>query len=189
MNEKILLTSTNFIKSNSNISDNISDKFLQSAIRESQDFTIQSIIGSALYNKIKQLIADDSIKDEVNAIYKGLLDIVQYAMLYDVMAKLCIITSVKLDNVGAYQTSDINVQSVSLKDAFSMQDYYVNKMDFYIKRLQMYCIENKSELKELSENKCTQLHNNLYSASSTSVWLGGARGKGRYGKKGCCHHC
>lgn len=188
MNEKILLTSANFIKSNSNISDNISDKFLQSAIRESQDFTIQSIIGSALYNKIKQLISDNTIKDEVNAIYKGVLDIIQYAMLYDVMSKLCIITSVKLDNTGAYQTNDVNVQSVSLKDAFSMQDYYTNKMNFYIKRLQMYCIENKSDLKELSENKCTEMHSNIYSSASTSVWLGGARGKGRFAKKGC-HHC
>lgn len=189
MMNKILLTSTEFIKTNSNMSNNISDKFLQSAIRESQDFTIQAIIGSALYNKIKALISNNSIKDDTNAIYKGVLDIIQYAMLYDVMSKLCIITSVKLDNTGAYQTNDVNVQSVSLKDAFSMQDYYTNKMDFYIKRLQEYCIENKSDLKELSENKCTEMHSNLYSASSSSVWLGGRRGKGRYGKKGCCHHC
>lgn len=186
--DKILLTSEEFIRTQGNISTNVNGKYLLPAIREAQDCGLQTIIGTSLYNKLKGLVANNTIKDDINAVYKDLLSVAQYYLLYEVLTRICVISHVKMGNAGLTMAGDENhLDVLSLKDVFQIEDYYKKKSDFYCKRLQEYCIEHKSDLKELSEHKCTEMHSNLYSSASTSVWLGGARGKGRYGKKHC--HC
>jgi hypothetical protein len=45
-----LLTSTDFVKSNTNISDNISDKYLLATIKEAQNEDLRGVVGDALLN-------------------------------------------------------------------------------------------------------------------------------------------
>lgn len=173
----VLLTSEGFIRNASNIDDNISSKFLLSAIRESQEITLQGILGSNLYNRLKELVSTGDIKNAEFATYKKVLDIAQYTLLYDVLSKVCIITSTKINNAGVYQSNDVNMASIQIKDVFAVSDYYINKKDFYIKRLQDCLLDNCNDLKELTKCDCYSMHNNLYSAASCNVNLGGKRGK------------
>ena len=184
MSEDVLLTSENFVRTNGNISNNINGKYLLPSIREAQEIGLQSVIGTELFEKLKSLVGNGTIKDEVNKAYERLLGIVQFYLLYEVLTRICVISHVKLGNAGLTMAGDENhLDVLDLKDVFSMEDYYQNKSDFYRKRVQEYCLANKHDLPELSKHKCKEIHANLYSANSSGLWLGGARGKkGLYDK-------
>jgi len=49
-----LLTSPDFVKSVTNISDNLNGKVMQAAIREAQEIDLKQIIGSCMLSKLKQ---------------------------------------------------------------------------------------------------------------------------------------
>lgn len=176
----VFLISEDFVKSTTNISDNVQGKFLQPAIRETQQIDLQSVIGTAMLNKLCDLVSANTIGNQENAAYKELLDNCQYFMAYSVVAKLVVISAVKIDNMGPNTTSDDKVQNLSLDDTFRMQDYYIQKSDWYKNRLQEYILENRTSLPEISEAKCHDIKANLYSAADCGIWLGGVRGKGGY---------
>lgn len=174
----VLLTSLNWVRAFTQISDNLQDKFLQSAIRESQEIGLQGIIGTDLYIKLQTLVDSGDIELPDNKTYKDLLDLSQYYLAYSTIAKLCVITTFKVNNIGVNTTTDDNVQVTSLKDTLTLENYYTGKADFYQKRIQDFCWKNKQQLTEL--NSCSQfkINPNLYTNDNTcGIWLGNARGK------------
>ena len=54
----VLLISEDYIKSESNLDNNVSGKYLQSAIKLAQDIELQSLIGTKLLEKIQKLVID-----------------------------------------------------------------------------------------------------------------------------------
>lgn len=178
----VFLISEDFVKSTTNISDNVQGKFLQPAIRETQQIDLQEVIGTAMLKKLCELVSANTIDNQENEPYKELLDNCQYFMAYSVVAKLVMISAVKIDNMGPNMTSDEHIQNLGLDDTFRIQDYYVEKSDWYKKRLQEYILANRTNLPEISENKCHDIKANLYSAASGGLWLGGVRGWEN-------HHC
>lgn len=177
--QKVLLTSEAFIKGASNIDDNMQPKFLIPAIKESQDIDVQQVLGTPLLNKLCDLVSGSTIDNPENIAYKALIDKVQYFMLYCVLSKICVIANIKIGNIGVYSTNDENAYSVNLSNMFTTKDYYEKKADYYKMLLQQFLIENHADYPELTEAKCTEIHSNLYSAASSGLWLGGARGRGR----------
>lgn len=176
MNE-IFLISPNFVRTQTNMSSNMQDKFLLSAIREAQDIDLQQIIGTKLYNRLLELVANDTIGDIENHNYKELVDKSRYFLAYSVISRVIVIASVKVDNVGANQTSDEHVDPISVNDVFKLEDYYNNKADHYKNMLQKFLIKNHSNYPELCSYDIDEIKSNLYSAASCNVWLGGRRGK------------
>lgn len=177
----IFLTSENFIRSNSNVNDELHGKFIQSAMREAQDINLQSVIGTRLMNKLQDLVSGNTIDDSGNTVYKECLDKCQWYLLYCTIARLVPITSLHISNFGLNQPTDENMQSQRLNDIFEIEAYYVNKADHYCLELQNWLLENYTQLPELTKNKVSQIRSNLYSAASCGLFLGGARGKGMYG--------
>lgn len=173
----ILLTSAEFVKSATNISDNIEDKIMKTAIREAQDINFKSVVGSKMYNKLKELVDGANIQYEKNAAYKNLLDEAQFYLAYLVVSKLCVITTYGLDNVGVYKKSDEHFETLDVDDTFRLQEFYQHKADYYCMCLQNYILEHRKELPEIDENKCHEINSNLYSAASCGMWLGGRRSK------------
>ena len=178
---EILLISEKYIKENCEISDNVSGKFLQSAIKEAQDLKLTPILGDALVAKLKALVADRTITEEANAAYKFLLDkYVQRFLMWTVKVDIAHTTSYKLSNFGVTKTSDENMQVASKDEIIADQDYSQAKADAYCNYMQNYLLDNRALYPELSENKLHQMKANLYSAASCGVFLGGARGKKIY---------
>lgn len=174
----VLLTSMNFIRETTNISDNVQDKFLLSAVREAQEMNLQEILGSKLYNTLQNKVDDDSIFEEENKSYKELLDYCQYFLAYETVSKLTVITNFKVNNIGLNQTSDENVSVLNLKDTLQLQGYYQNKADFYINRIQDYLLEHYKEVPEVMDSNLYKMNANLKSAiNNCNIWLGGTRGK------------
>lgn len=172
--KNVFLISESFVRSMSNADDNLQGKFIQSAIRETQDMELQQVLGKKLYLKLKSLVKDNSILEPESANYKMLLDESQYFLLYSTLSKLVMISNFKISNIGVNQTEDDRVTTLNLADSFKMEDYYKKKSDFYKGKLQEFLIENKKDFVELD---CCKCENELHSAASTSIFLGGRRSR------------
>lgn len=173
-----LLTSPDFVKSVTNISDNLNGKVMQSAIREAQEIDLKQIIGQPMLTKLKTLVKNGEIHQEGNEDYLDLLNECQYFLSYTVVSKLCIITSYKIDNAGVVKTADENIQNATEEEIFDMQNFYQRKADYFCSQLQYYILNHLGLLPEITEAQCLEIRANLYSAANSSIWLGGRRGKG-----------
>lgn len=179
MAKYIFLTSESFIRSNINVNDELHGKYIQAALRESQEVGLQSILGTRLLRKLQELVSGNTINNEGNEIYKELIDKSQWYLLYSTVARLVPIVGVHISNFGLSVPNDENMQALNrLPDIFQMAEFYVHKADFFAHELQLWLLENHSQLPELTPNKISQMRSNLYSAASCNLWLGGERGRG-----------
>lgn len=176
--KNVLLCSPDFIRLNSNISDNVNSKVLATAIREVQEDELQEILGQLLFEKLQDLVEDGSIEYSENSNYKNVLDKAQMFITYRVIAEIIIMLNMKIDNAGLIQTRDENMEFMSMDDSFAMKNHYDTKASHYAYLLQNYLMEHLSEIPELTECQAWKIRSTLYSAASPSVFLGGARGRG-----------
>jgi hypothetical protein len=173
----VLLTSEAFIKDITNISDNIEGKYLLSAIREAQEIRLRQIVGSALLDKLKDIVSNRATNAAENRQYKALIEQCQYYLAYQTIAELPMKISYKLTNLGTVRTVDDKVQSASSEEISKVQFYYQSKADFYAHELQSYLLRHAKEYPELNANNCHEIRKNLHSAATCGLWLGGIRGK------------
>lgn len=173
---QVLLTSEKFVKSVTNIDDNIAGKFLQPSIREAQDVKLREILGGALLQRLKSLVAEDTIGEPVFHDYQELLDECQYYLAYtaivDVMNK-----QYKIANAGVVKTPDDRVNTATDTELYANIAYYQSKADSYAYLLQTWLLQNRTRYPELTYTECCRLRSNLYSAATCGIWLGGPRGK------------
>lgn len=176
--KNVLLTSPDFVRLNSNISDNVNSKVLATAIREVQEDELQEILGQLLFEKLQDLVESGEISNEENSKYKELLDKAQMFITYRVIAEIIVMLNMKIDNAGLIQTRDENMDYMDLDDTMTMKNYYDTKASHYAYLLQNYLMEHLTEIPELTECQAWKIRSTLYSAASPSVFLGGARGRG-----------
>lgn len=173
----ILFISEDFIKTNSGLNDNLFGKSLLPAIREAQDIYLQQIIGSTLYKKLIQLVNDDTIGDDENAIYKELLDeYVRTYMLYQTIVQVIPVTNVKLSNYGTTLSDDQYLVNLSQGDAELIEKHYSIMADFYARRLQEFILNNCDKL-DVDVCTCEGLRANLQTAATSGLFLDGYRGR------------
>jgi hypothetical protein len=112
---RVLLISEATLKKNSVINNNVDGMYILPAIEYAQDAGLQPLLGTKLYNKLMDLVADGSIQTETD--YKVLLDeyITPY-LLNKVTADIQIPLTYKLRNQGVVQQTDANVYQPSMKD-------------------------------------------------------------------------
>ena len=176
--KNILLCSPDFIRLNSNISDNVNSKVLATGIREVQEDELQEILGQLLIEKLQDLVENNTIENPENKIYKDVLDKAQMFIVYKVIAEIIVMLNCKIDNAGLIQTRDENIEFMSLDDTFTLKQHYDTKASHYAYLLQNFLMENLNYIPELTEFQAWKIRSTLYSAASPSIFLGGARGRG-----------
>lgn len=170
----ILLISEDYIKTNSGLNDNVFGSYLTPAIRDAQDMRLQSIIGTNLYKSILDQIDTDTLQPQ----YKTLLDdYIQVFLMYQTISDLVPIIGVKLTNLGVVVSNDEHLTNLSQGERDLVQNYYLERADFYCRRLQEYLLANRGKYPELKECDCDSMRANLYSSASTGLFLGGLRSK------------
>lgn len=172
-----LLTSETFVKSVSNISDNVAGKFILPSIREAQEIQLKSILGSCLLNALKMMGLNGTLSEPGNEMYKELVDQCQYFLAYTTIVEILPKVSYKVGNFGLSKSSDENLQNATQDEMAKQQYYYQSKADFYCLELQQWLLDNKSSFPELDECQCGKIRSNLYSAATCGLWLGGPRGR------------
>lgn len=182
----ILLISEDTVKTHSNLNDNVWGKNLLPAIREAQDIYLQQIIGTCLYHRLMDLVESGDIAELEYAPYKDLLDDkIQDFLLYQTLSCIIPVLNVKLANYGTSLSNDEHLVQLGQKDADLVLNYYEDKADFYGKRLQNFLKANFNQFPELSCGCDGDIKPNLDSSASSSIWLGGLRGK-RIRTGNCC---
>lgn len=134
---------------------NVSDRYIENAT-ELATYDLEEIVG------LKMLEALES------GMYSALLErYVKPYLSYRAAYYLVNITSTKVRNVGANVTGDdkVTVSRISEK-----ANFYRHQADRLCYRLQNYLRQYSSDYPELSKSS-----KNLYSATSTQLWLGGPR--------------
>lgn len=172
---EILLTSEQFVKSVTNVSDNLAGKYILPSIREAQEQGLKGILGDCLLSKVKHLFETNSLE----GMYKEVVDHCQYYLAYSAIVEVTNKVSFKIGNFGVAKSQDENLQVASYDEIVKMQYYYQTKVDAYCLELQQWLLQNKESIPELTDCHCRKLSSNLHSAASCGVYLGGARGKNR----------
>lgn len=174
----ILLTSEDYIKTNSNLNDNFWGKNLLPAMREAQDIALQQIIGTCLYNKLMDLVDTGDIVLPEYEYYKQLLDDkIQLFLVYQTIVCAIPASSPKLSNFGTSISNDEHLIGLSKNDVELIGNYYQDKADFYCKRIQNWLKSNREQFPELDCACDGDIKPNLNSAAGSSIFLGGIRGR------------
>lgn len=176
---EILLSSEIFIKSVTNISDNVAGKYILSSLREAQEVGLKNIIGESLLEKLKSLVKDDKINDHENIRYKYLLNKCQYYLAYQTIVEIVYKVSYKIGNAGVVKTTDDNLQVATMDEIIAQKEYYQGKADFHCMEVQNYILQDMADYPEVDDNLCKKIHATLHSAATCGFFLGGARGKRR----------
>ncbi|MCR5071211.1 MAG: hypothetical protein K6A62_04720 [Bacteroidales bacterium] len=189
---EILLSSETFIKSITNISDNVAGKYILPSLREAQNVGLKGIVGSCLLAKLKELATIDTtthtrpIDAQINAAYKELVEQAQYYLAYKTLVEVANKVSYKITNFGVAKSTDENLQVASFDEIAKQQYYYEAKADAACRDLQKWILDNAASFPELDACACEAIRSNLYSSASCGLFLGGARGKKLPGGGGCC---
>lgn len=178
---EVLLTSETFIKSVSNISDNVAGKYILPSLREAQEIGLKGILGDCLLSSLKTKIANETLATP----YTDLVNECQYYLAYQTIVELLPKVTYKVGNFGLSKSTDENLQVATTEELSRQTFYYQSKADAYCLQLQQWLWDNRDSFSELDECACNRIKANLYSAATCGVFLGGARGKVRY-KKDCC---
>lgn len=168
---KVYLVSEATIKSNSVVNNNVDSMYLLPAIEYAQDAGLQPIIGTQLYNKLQDLVADGSITGETE--YKLLLDeyITPY-LINKVTADIQLPLAYKLRNQGVVQNVNENTIQTPIKDVQYLIEFYENKAKFYANRLSDFLIANSTNYPEYnSVNSCADMPSDKH-AYKTNLYLG-----------------
>lgn len=174
----VLLTSENRIKSISPLSDNLAGKYLLPTIKIVQDVHLRTTIGSCLLTALQQMIAEGTINDEKNLIYKDLLDhYIQPYMAHQVLSEIVELVANKIVNAGVMQMSDEHQNNSYRPDKNDLKLTYLRHADSYKRLLQEFLLAHASEIPELTDCECNRIRENLHTAYSGGIWLGYSRGK------------
>lgn len=178
---EVLLSSAEFIKDVTSISDNTAGKYILPSLREAQEVGLRGILGDCLLEKLKSMVAASTI---VGTAYEALADKCQYYLAYQTLVEVARKISYKIGNFGVVKTSDENAQVASQDEIGKMAYYYQAKADSYCLDLQNFLLDNRALYPELTDCACSRIKANLRSMASCGIFLGGARGRDL--SKGCC---
>lgn len=170
------LVDVDYIREQTNLSSNISDKFLNSAIRETVDIDARELLGTKLLGKIKFMIQDDSIYDVDNEAYYHLVVKMQQFLSYKVIENILPICAAKIGNLGVITTKDEQTESLSMKEIFTLQEYYNSKASYYKLLIQQYIIKNIDCFTELDDCDINVIQADLDNFSDCPIALGGKHG-------------
>ena len=167
----VLFISESFLKENTQVSDNVDVKYIRESILWSQDSQIQVILGTTLYNKLK----DDIEASSLAGVYKTLVDdYIQVCLKHYVTAECLKMAHYKITNKGLQIQDSEQSQPASTSRLDNIVESEINKGDWYRQRLIDFLCENSSDYPEY-ENPDSGVDTIQPTRDNyrTSIYLGG----------------
>ena len=149
----VLLISEQKLKNSSSINLQVDNEILLPYILQSQTLYVETKLGTQLYNKLKDLITNNTIGLPANAAYKTLLDdyisfvLVNYSF-YHVIPFL----RFKVENSNIFSKTSETGNALSTEEAQSLREEIVNTAQYYTERMIDYICNNTSSFPEYSTN-------------------------------------
>ena len=159
---RIYLISCDYLKTHTAINNNVADELLNSAIYEAQTIHIQQLIGTKLYNKVCELVGNNTIGDPANADYKILLDdYLQCTIAYWAVVECIPTLAVKLVNKGLERQNSEWSSPAAINEIEYLRDNWTNKAQFYSQRITDFLLQNRSKYPEyMSSTQIDELRPN-----------------------------
>jgi hypothetical protein len=170
MSANVLMISEQSFKDYTIASANIDLKNLTQVIKMTQDRYIHPIVGTALYNKILNLILDEEIGFVQNGVYKKLLDEYLTDTLFNyVLGELPMAMQYKFVNKGVMKKTSEFSEQPSVAELNSISEYYRGYAQWYAERTINYLCANSTQYPEYLNpgNDVTTIHpvSNQYKVS------------------------
>jgi hypothetical protein len=136
MSRNIYLISETSFKDYTIASQNIDPKFLGSIIKMVQDRYVHPICGTALYDKLLDIVADGTIKtDPANLKYKNFLDNYLTDVMFNyVLSELPMSHQFKYVNKGVLKRTSENTDQPSFDELQSVMSFYKGYGEWYAER-------------------------------------------------------
>lgn len=143
MSQDILLISDVMLKERTAVHGNIDPKLIYPEIKVAQDMYIEKLLGTALYNKLLDLIGNGTISDAGNAEYKKLLDrYIVDALLHYTMSGMVTTTSFQIWNKGVVRKQGVDTELPTMAEIVDLSNMYRNRAELYAERLRKYLKQN-----------------------------------------------
>ena len=168
----VFLVSENAVRQLLAVSDNVAGQFTAVAIREAQEVDYRRVIGAALLDQLKGLVATQSIGLPGYVEYKALLDASQLYLAYAAAVRLMPRVQYKVANVGVFKAGDDHATAVSYDDTAAITDSYRTVRDAFCRDLQAYLLRHAGEFPELAECHCREIRAQLNHTATCGIYLG-----------------
>jgi uncharacterized membrane protein len=130
------------VKERMSLHDNVDDKLIYPEIKAVQDLYIMPLLGSTLFNKILNDIANNTLTGD----YKDLMDnYLIMAICNYVMSELPEGLNYQFWNKGVSQKTVDNATQPSMSEMYSIVAKYKSRAEHYVNRARMYLIEYGNE--------------------------------------------
>lgn len=148
----ILLVNTQRLKKEGYLDFNVDDNYIRNSVVQVQAEIIEKVIGTCLYNKLQELICSNEICMPINNLYKELLEEnIFYIFKYGVPRELNIPLTLKTRNAGLISVISDNQQIADEKLLKFSNNFYDEKMNFWIIKTINYL---KCHYDDIPELKC-----------------------------------
>lgn len=146
MSKNILFISEQKLKDSSFLSDNIDPKQLLPTVKMVQDMYILPLLGTALYNKLQDLVAAGPFPDGV---YKDLLDLyLTDVLIWYTLSEMPMVLQYKMVNKGVVTRTGETMQVSSFQDVTSVMNNCAKKAAWYAQRAIDYLCEHSQDYPE-----------------------------------------
>lgn len=177
----VIFIGTGDVKNITIVNSNVSDEFVGYAIRDTQNIDLQSIIGTSLMDKLKELVynkikgLENSISDDENAAYNDLMEeFVKPYLTHKSVVNVLIPISFKVRNMGVIKTNDTNIQNAEFDEIKYLMKYYEQQAAFYETRLSKFLCTHRDAYPELEMDDEAWMSKPLIGKNfaPTELWLG-----------------
>ena len=151
---KALFITVKDLKEKSIISGSTDADKLIHFIEVAQDIHIQQYLGGRLYDKMQELIINNTINDPGNSDYKSLRDdYIKPMLIWFTQVEYFPFSLFKIDNGGLGKTRGENDDFVNYDDVDRMQSKLRERAEFYTKRFVDYMCFNSNLFPEYTQNQ------------------------------------
>ncbi len=133
----------NEIKKTAFIEENVDEKLIRDIIVEAQDLHIHPLVGTGIYNDIKDNITSLQTSSPDN---KTLMtDYIWPALKYWVLYEGVDVLTYKITNKAVLKRTGQNTESTSVEELDRLREMFRNKAEWYSERCRLYLVENQAD--------------------------------------------
>lgn len=159
MAQKALFVTIKDIKQKSIIGGTVDPEKIVQFVEVAQDTHIQNYLGGKLYNKMQELIINDTIDDSGNADYKYLLEAyIKPMLIWFAQADYMPFSAFQISNGGVYRHNSENSQLASMEEINMLTRSALETAEFYTRRFMDYMDFNSVLFPEYTSTANEEMH-------------------------------
>lgn len=159
MAQKALFVTIKDIKQKSIIGGTVDPDKIVQFVEVAQDTHIQNYLGGKLYNKMQELIINDTIDDAANSDYKLLLETyIKPMLIWYTQADYMPFSAFQISNGGVYKHTSENSISASMEEINMLTRSALETAEFYTRRFMDYMDFNSELYPEYTSTANEEMH-------------------------------